>query len=85
MDKIEYRVRSVTRYIVTRYEQSGNGGACDTKGEYGNVQTAYDVAHALCREEHNRLGWPIDDERIVYPACFPVTDFGPEPIAVTIE
>lgn len=67
--KVEYRVRPVTRYHVTRYHQSEAGLACGicTKGEYDNEQAAYDVAYALVKHEHDELGYPLDDERIVYP------------------
>lgn len=37
-------------------------------GEYDNADVAYQVGYALCKAEHDRLGWPIDDERIKYPA-----------------
>jgi hypothetical protein len=69
MEKIEYRVRSVTRYVVTRFHESvGEGtGSSSVVGEYGNTDIAYSVAYALCKEEHNRLGYPLGDERIVYP------------------
>lgn len=70
--KIEYRVKPVTRYYVTRYqaysEKSGcSSGMVEGKGEFPNPETAYSIAYALCKEEHQRLGYPIDDERIVYP------------------
>lgn len=69
MPKIEYRVRPVTRYIVTRFHQEGDGGSAgiDTKGEFGNEEIAYEVAYALCKHEHRQLGYPLDDERIKYP------------------
>lgn len=72
MDKIEYRVRPVTRYIVTRYYQDSTpegtkSGGCEERGEYGNALTAYEVAYALAKADHERLGWPIGDERIQYP------------------
>jgi hypothetical protein len=86
---VEYSVRPVTRYIVTRYEERdgddnyrssddpriaehrvGKAKVCcgsSGHGEFDNGQTAYDVAYALCRAEHERLGLPIADERIRYP------------------
>jgi hypothetical protein len=68
---IEYKVRPVTRYVVTRFEdygpESNKGGASETNGEFDNAQTAYAVAYALCRTEHEQLGWPVGDERIQYP------------------
>lgn len=70
--KIEYRVRPVTRYIVTKFEglESEGGqvaGSSSTCGEFENWPTAYEVAYALCRADHNRLGYPPSDERIMYP------------------
>ena len=64
-EKIEYRVRMVPRYIVTRYHAPGGGS--EFKGEFGSYEAAYAVAYALCKDEHQRLEWPLDDERIQYP------------------
>jgi hypothetical protein len=36
-------------------------------GEFDNGQVAYDVAYALARAEHERLGFHLDDVRIQYP------------------
>lgn len=55
----EYRVRTVPRYIVTRYcfpYQSADGrvacsGRSDTVGEFPNEQRAFDVAQALAKSE----------------------------------
>lgn len=74
MKIIEYRVRPVTRFIVTRYEReaSEDGRACtagksSTVGEYDNGDVAYQVGYAVCKAEHDRLGWPPGDMRIQYP------------------
>lgn len=67
---IEYRVREVKRYIVTRYGIGmAKGGFLQSSqhGEFDNFETAYAVGYALCRAEQERLGWPLDDERISYP------------------
>jgi len=67
--KIEYKVRPVTRYVVTRYEELDNGGGagCIGKGEFDNAEIAYQVAYALAKEEHQSFGFPPGDERIIYP------------------
>lgn len=62
--EIEYRLRPVTRYIVTRWQQDTGSS---THGEFENPSVAYDVAYALCRQEHDRLGYARGDERIQYP------------------
>lgn len=68
MDLIEYRVRPVTRYIVTRYHDLDDGrSGVETKGEFDNAETAHEVGYALCKDEHERLGYPTGDERIKYP------------------
>lgn len=66
-EKIEYRVRMVPRYIVTRYEETERTGGVSTKGEYDNPEVAYEVGYALCKAEHQSLGWPPADDRIQYP------------------
>lgn len=73
--RIEYRVRPVTRYIVTKFEQdvepegygSSGVGSSQVSGEYGNYETAYSVAYALCKADHERLGYAPDDDRVQYP------------------
>lgn len=66
--KIEYRVRPVTRYIVTRQEFGENHTGRNTQhGEYDNADVAYEVGYALAKAEHDRLGYPPGDERIIYP------------------
>jgi hypothetical protein len=72
METIEYRVRPVTRYVVTRYEASGNGAGVRTLGEYDNQMVAQEVGYALCKAEHERLGYPPGDMRIIYPQMVPV-------------
>ena len=74
--KVEYRVRPVTRYIVTRYYADDSASGSEYKGEYDSPHIAYEVGYALAKEEHQRLGYPIGDERIQYPR--PVVDKAPE-------
>lgn len=70
---VEYRVRPTTRYIITRFERgpTSEGGNCwggsSTRGEYDCANTAFHVATALCKLEHEKLGFPPGDERIQYP------------------
>lgn len=71
---VEYRVRPVTRYAVTRYERQesddGTTGSCASvvgKGEFDSEHVAYEVGYALAKDEHGRLGYPVGDERIQYP------------------
>ncbi len=69
LGKIQYRVIPVTRYHVTPYWKGaeGNTGTSEGKGEYDSPELAHEVAYALCRDEHTRLGLPPGDERIIYP------------------
>lgn len=66
---LEYRVKPVTRYVITRYEEGANGcsGGVATRGEYENADVAWEVAYALCKQEHERYGYPVGDNRIRYP------------------
>ena len=68
--QIEYRVRKVDRYIVTRFARTElhPNGISETQGEYDHSLMAENIAYALARQEHNALGWPMDDPRIRYPA-----------------
>lgn len=65
--KVEYRVRPVTRYIVTRFYDDGVNGGCGVKGEYESEDVAYQVGYALAKAEHEILGYPVADDRIQYP------------------
>jgi hypothetical protein len=65
--KVEYRVRTVERYYVTRFEEGANEASSTSIGEYSNADTAYAVAYALAKAEHERLGWAVGDPRIQYP------------------
>jgi len=68
MEKIEYRVRPVARFIVTRFYKRADGAAgVESHGVFDNHAVAHEVAYALCKSEHERLGWPPGDERIRYP------------------
>jgi len=72
MEKIEYRVRPVTRFVVTRYEESDQCGGSKVLGEYDNKEVAYGVGYALCKAEHDRLGYAPGDMRIIYPDVGPI-------------
>lgn len=67
MEKIEYRVRPVTRYVVTRYEEDGRGAGSEPKGEFDNYETAYAVGYALAQSDMQRLGYPPGDTRVMFP------------------
>lgn len=81
LSKVEYRVVPITRFQVTRYEEGvddetdgaprGNYCGCSQQGEFDNQTVAYEVAYALAAAEHQRLGWPLDDDRIKYPSGDP--------------
>ena len=72
--KVEYRIKPVTRYVVTRYEhldgvpdEPGKSSVTQIGGEYASSDVAYDIGYAVCKQEHEKLGWPVGDERIQYP------------------
>jgi len=62
---IEYRVRPVTRWIVTRYEEAGRTGKSEVIGEFDNELNAHCVRAALTvaeKEEHDVMGESVTDE-----------------------
>ena len=69
---IEYRVKAVTRYIVTRFESRENdSGGVRSLGEFPTYQQAYEVGYALAKSEHEQHGWPVGDMRMRYPEMLP--------------
>lgn len=72
--KLEYRVKQAPRYYVTRFHELEDGSAgVETKGVYDNPETADEVAYALCKAEHERLGFAPGDTRVRYPDMSPAT------------
>ncbi len=71
---VEYRVREIKRYTVTRHEthvdeqgRESCGSSTQVGSHYDNYETAHAVAYALCAKEHGDLGYDLGDERIQYP------------------
>lgn len=76
MDKqhTEYRIRPVTRFIVTKADwvERSNGTVSASTArqlgpEYANEEIAYEVAYALARQESERLECGLADDRVIYP------------------
>lgn len=82
MKTVEYSVREVKRYVVARYHEETIEGSVnvsagsETRGEFDNAATAYAVAYALCKAEHDASGEPIDSAAFIYPK-----DQRPEPVS----
>lgn len=68
---IEFRVKRVERFIVTRF-QSEEGGAAQSARQIGkefdNFDTAYEVGYALARGEQESLGLKPDDMGVIFPS-----------------
>ena len=68
---VEYKVRPITRYVVTRFESSVDGhaecGQSTQCGVYDSEGVAHEVGYALCRAEHDRSGLPSDSMQFIYP------------------
>jgi hypothetical protein len=60
---IEYRVRPVTRYIVTRFTANGILHDSSNCGEFANVKSANKVCAALAATEEGALSYlaPLHD------------------------
>ena len=67
--KVQYQVRTVSRFVVTRYEESDDArtGASETRGEYDNAEVAFEVAYALCKAEHDKSGEEPGSMNFIYP------------------
>ena len=53
---VEYRVRKVDRFIITRYTHEttptgGSSGGCETLGEFDNALKAEVIAQALAKSD----------------------------------
>jgi hypothetical protein len=62
---IEYRVRSVDRHVITRFERDGDAEGCsELLGEFGNWERAITIAQRLSAgEEGARFIYPGDDHQ----------------------
>lgn len=74
MKTIEYRVRPVTRYIVTRYYSeilpngTGCGGCESIGGEFDNMEQANKVAKAMSSLEPEAVCFQLADPGSTHPA-----------------
>lgn len=51
MEVIEYRVRPVTRYIITKHTTGENYGGCESMGQFDHERSAIKVAAALAKND----------------------------------
>lgn len=51
MKIIEYKIRPVTRYIVTRFEGEGNAGSSTSCGQFDQEEAALRVGFALAKND----------------------------------
>lgn len=70
---IEYRIRPVTRYMVTRYEEDpvSRVGSSSMAGEFPNQQLALDCANAFNAWQQDRVSVKWDPETS-QPICPPI-------------
>ncbi len=65
---VEYRIKPITRYIVTRFESDAkSAGVCSEVGTYDSADTAYDVGYAMCKLEHQKSGEHPESMNFIYP------------------
>lgn len=65
---IEWRVRPVTRYIITRFEQDDQLAGSQSFGTYDDHSTASTVAEALSDKDLADQGWAKNDPRMIRPS-----------------
>lgn len=65
---IEYKVRPVQRFVVTRFHRTSDGASASIQlGEFPAWDTAFSVATALAEQERQMRGLVLDDPRIQFP------------------
>lgn len=69
MAKVEYKVRKIERFIVTRYTTDGRIGTSTQHGIFDSEPIALAVGYALCKAEHDISGEPIDSMNFIYPTA----------------
>ena len=68
---IEYRVKRVERFIVTRHEKhhpNGPVGCRQIGREFDNFETAYEVGTALARSDQEQLGIQPGGDGVIFPS-----------------
>ena len=68
---IEYRVKRVERFIVTRHEEDEQGTTGSNRQigkEFDNFDIAYEVGYALARADQERLGLLPGDMGVIFPS-----------------
>ena len=69
---IEYRVKRVERFIVTKWEANANtslpGSSRQIGKEFDNFDTAYEVGYALAKADKERLGLGPGDDGVLFPS-----------------
>ncbi len=58
---------SGSEYAVKRSWLGAFDDVEEDLARFDDVDTAFVVAYALCEQEHKRLGYPPEDNRIQYP------------------
>lgn len=67
---VEYRVKTTSRYIITRFVSEGG---CDEassvvgRGEYASPHIAFEIAYALAEQERRAMGLPPGSDRVIFP------------------
>ena len=68
---IEYRVKRVERFIVTRHEEAEDaitGSVRQIGNEYDSFEVAYEVGYALARADQERLSLSPGDKGVIFPS-----------------
>lgn len=64
---IEYRVIPTIRYMIARYEESGNAAGSQGFGTFDRYDSAHQAAYALAKKDQQDREWPVGDPRIKFP------------------
>jgi len=67
MKTIEYRVRPVTRYIVTRFESEDRMGASSSCGEFDREDEALRVGFAAAKMDQEHYRFDHNQAEVIFP------------------
>lgn len=66
---VEFKVRKVVRYHVTRFEENGESGAAGSisYGEFPSEESAYEVGYALAKDAYHFYEKQNPSLKVIFP------------------
>lgn len=67
MKTIEYRVRPVTRFVVTRFESDGGMASSTSCGEFDREEAALRVGFAAAKMDQEEFRFDHNRAKVIFP------------------